>query len=84
MRALLHPKTAKEFKGFNRQTKAKLKKKLQELEEFPERGKPLKHSHFRSLRAGDYRAIYEMQQERVVVLFVDHRKKVYSDFRKLF
>ncbi len=44
----------------------------------------MKHSHFRSLRAGDYRAIYEMQQERVVVLFVDHRKKVYSDFRKLF
>ncbi len=61
-----------------------IKAKLTELEKSPEVGKPLKHSPFWSLRVGDYRAIYELDGRKIVVLFIGHRKKVYDDFSKLF
>ncbi len=51
-----------------------------------EAGKHLKYSNFWSLRIGDYRAIYEIDRERnrVIVLFIGHRKDVYEDLSKLF
>ncbi|MFB6088786.1 MAG: type II toxin-antitoxin system RelE/ParE family toxin, partial [Candidatus Aenigmatarchaeota archaeon] len=44
-----------------------------------------KGSKFYRLRIGDYRAIYEVdkKKEKVVVLFIGHRKNVYDDFSKL-
>jgi len=85
--AFQHP-TAKEFlEKLDKQTRERIKNKIKELGEFPgERGKRLKHSNFWALRIGDYRAIYEVDKEnqRVVILFVGHRKNVYDDFSKLF
>ncbi|MCJ2540354.1 MAG: type II toxin-antitoxin system RelE/ParE family toxin, partial [Candidatus Thermoplasmatota archaeon] len=51
----------------------------------PKRGTRLKHSEFWRLRIGDYRAIYEIdhQKERVVILFLGHRREVYDDFSRL-
>ncbi|MCW4007495.1 MAG: type II toxin-antitoxin system RelE/ParE family toxin [Candidatus Bathyarchaeota archaeon] len=48
-------------------------------------GKPLHPSGFWSTRAGDYRAIYEIDadQNRVIVLFIGHRKTVYDNFTKM-
>jgi len=84
---LLHPKAAKELEKIEDQTRSRIKEKLKELRDTPERiGKRLKHSDFWSLRVGDYRAIYEMNRNKkqVVVLFIGHRKKVYDDFSKMF
>jgi mRNA-degrading endonuclease RelE of RelBE toxin-antitoxin system len=50
--------------------------------EIPEKGDRLKLSQFRRLRVGDYRVVYEIHRRpnRVIVLYVDHRKNVYDDF----
>jgi mRNA interferase RelE/StbE len=58
---------------------------LKELENSPEKGDQLKPSQFWRLRVGDYRAIYEIDRahEKIVVLYVGHRKNVYDDFSRL-
>lgn len=46
-------------------------------------GKPLRYSlkGHRSLRVGDYRVIYRIVEEQVLVIIIeiDHRKDVYED-----
>ena len=58
---------------------------LRELEQSPDMGEQLKPSRFRRIRIGDYRAIYEVDRSsnRVIVLFIGHRKNVYDEFSKL-
>ena len=83
---LLHPKAYKELERLDKPTKHRIKEKLKELQNNPEKvGKRLKPSDFWSLRVGDYRAIYEIDinRKQVVVLFIGHRSKVYDDFSKL-
>ena len=84
---LLHPKAAKALKKIEEQTSSKITEKLRDLKNRPEKtGKRLKHSDFWSLRAGDYRAIYEINidKKQVIILYIGHRKKVYDDFSKIF
>jgi len=84
---LLHPKAAKALEKIEKSTRLRIKNKLRELRERPERiGKPLKYTNFWSIRIGDYRAIYEINRDKsqVVILFIGHRKKVYNDFSKIF
>jgi len=84
---LLHPKAAKALEKIEKPTKLRIKEKLRELGNRPERiGKSLKYTNFWSIRIGDYRAIYEINRDKsqVVILFVGHRKKVYDDFSKMF
>ena len=82
----LHPKAAKALEKMNAVDKARIREALRELGGNPEKvGKQLKLSDFWSLRIGDYRAIYEIDQDenQVIVLFVGHRKKVYDNFTKM-
>lgn len=83
-KVLLHPKAARFLKKLDAQSKKPIKSKLKNLAKEPELGKPLKYSNFWRLRVGDYRAIYEIFEDKkqVVVLFVGHRKDVYDDFSK--
>ena len=84
---LLHPRAAKELEKVEDQTRLRIKDRLGELRDNPEKiGKLLRNSDFWSLRIGDYRAIYETDRNKkqVVVLFIGHRKKVYDDFSKIF
>ena len=84
---LLHPLAIRSFKKLDIEIRRQIKKKLKELEEFPEpRGKHLRYTQFWSLRIGDYRAIYEINknEKKTVVLFIGHRDNVYEDFSKLF
>jgi len=84
---LLHPKAARTLQKIEGPMKSRIKEKLRELGDHPERvGKLLKHSDFWSLRVGDYRAIYEIDKNRnlVVVLFIGHRSQVYDDFSRVF
>ena len=83
---LLHPKAAKELKKTEKNVQARIIERAKELRENPEKaGKPLLQSDFWSLRAGNYRVIYRIDQEenQVVILFVGHRSKVYDDFSKM-
>ena len=83
----MHPNAAKELRKLDAKNQARVKQALAELAVDPwKAGKPLHPSDFWSIRSGDYRAIYEINvdQNKVTVLFVGHRKKVYDDFSKLF
>ena len=83
---LLHPKAAKELKKTEKTVQARIVERAKELRESPEKvRKPLFQSDFWSLRAGNYRVIYQIDQERkqVVILFVGHRSNVYDDFAKM-
>ena len=46
-------------------------------------GKPLKYSlkGYRRLRVGDYRVIYRVEEDKVIVVIVDidHRKDIYDE-----
>jgi mRNA interferase RelE/StbE len=46
-------------------------------------GKPLKYSlkGYRRLRVGDYRVIYRVDEDRIIVIVIDieHRKDIYED-----
>lgn len=43
-------------------------------------GKPLRQSlkGFRKMRVGDYRIIYQVEKETVIILKIGHRKDVYE------
>ncbi len=43
-------------------------------------GKPLRQSlkGFRKMRVGDYRIIYQVEKETIIVLKIGHRKDVYE------
>lgn len=84
---LLHPKAAKELRELNEPMRSRVKEGIKELSTEPKQaGKLLKGSKFWSLRIGDYRAIYEVsdEAERVIVLFIGHRRDVYDDFSRIF
>ena len=83
---LLHPKAAKQLEVIEAPARFRIKERLRDLKDNPEKaGKLLKPSDFYSLRIGDYRAIYELDRDknRVIVLFVGHRKRVYDDFSRI-
>ncbi len=85
-KVLLHPKSARFLSKLEKGAKERIKSKLKELENHPERrGKRLRYSNFWILRIGDHRVIFEIDEveNRVIVLFIGHRKNVYDDFSKL-
>jgi len=85
-RVFLHPKAKKFVDKLDKETKEKIKNKLKDLKEYPEkRGERLKYTEFWKLRIEDYRAIYEIKvkEKKVIILFIGHRKTVYDDFSRL-
>lgn len=82
---LLHPKAKKALEKLDSETRRRVREKVMELEKSPRKGEPLRYSPFWRLKVGDYRVIYEINEERqqVIILFIGHRKKVYDDFSKL-
>lgn len=85
-RIFFHKKASQEFRKFDTPLRERIKKEIKKLSKNPKKGKHLLHCEFWSLRIGDYRAIYEIpvNEKKIVVLFLGHRKNVYSDFSKLF
>ena len=85
-KVLLHPKAAKELQKIEENVHIQIIESAKQLHENPDKiGKALKQSDFRNLRVGDYRVIYEIDQNKnqVVILFVGHRRKVYDDLSKM-
>ena len=82
---LLHPKANAFLGSVESDLIGRIRGKLLELASNPRKGTRLRHSDFWRLRIGDYRATYEIDNERmqVVVLFIGHGKDVYDDFSRL-
>jgi mRNA interferase RelE/StbE len=83
---LLHPRAAKSLKKLQTSIRNRILESLKKLEQRPEKGDQMKPSQFWKLRVGDYRVIYEVDQQtsQIIVLHVGHRKKVYDEFSRLF
>ena len=85
-KVLLHPKAAKDPRKLDETNKNTIKKALSELAMDPwKAGKPLHPSDFWSQRTGNYQTIYEINQDQnqVTILFIGHRKNIYTDFSKM-
>ena len=74
---LLHPK-AKFISELGEPFRARIKHALRELRDSPEsKGERLTPSLFCRMRIGDYRAIYEIdRKKKVLVLYIGHRSRV--------
>ncbi len=84
VKIFFHEKAAKEIKKLDKKSIERIKKEIKKLENNPKTGKHLKYCDFWSLRIGNYRVIYEVAENKIIVLYLGHRKNVYSDFSKLF
>ncbi|MHA2203028.1 MAG: type II toxin-antitoxin system RelE family toxin [Candidatus Hodarchaeales archaeon] len=82
---LLHPKADGTLKKLEKKTQITVKKKIRELTDSPEKGERLLGTTFWKLRAGNYRIIYEIETkpDRVLILYIGHRKHVYDEFQRL-
>ncbi len=79
---LLSTKASDFLKKLDKSTRDRVENKLKDLSNNPELGKPLvgRLSGLWSLRVGDYRAIYQIKNEEllILVLKIGHRKNVYE------
>ena len=82
---LLHPKANGALKKLEKKTQNLVKKKIREVINNPEKGERLLGTTFWKLRAGNYRIIYEIETnpDRVIILYIGHRKHVYDEFQRL-
>ena len=70
------------FRKLDKSEQDKIAKKIYGLYDNPELGKPLtgKLAGIWSLRIGDYRVLYQIRHEELVILVlrIGHRKNIYS------
>ncbi|MDA8130011.1 MAG: type II toxin-antitoxin system RelE/ParE family toxin [Elusimicrobia bacterium] len=75
---------ARDISGFPQNIKTRIRKAIEErlILDPLKFGEPLRRSlsGFRKLRVGDYRVIYEVQGQAVVILKIGHRRDVYKKF----
>ena len=81
----LHPKADEALKKLDKKIQVTVKKKIRELADFPEKGERLLGTLFWKTRVGNYRIIYEIdtKPDRVLILYIVHRKHVYDEFQRL-
>lgn len=81
---LFFPQAKKELEKLDKSIKVQIVKKIRELNENPELGKPMSNflKNTRSLHVGDYRIIYYIKEEykKIIIIKVGHRRNVYSIF----
>mgnify|MGYP001286618392 CR=1 FL=1 len=72
----------KEIHSLDKTIAEQIFKKIDQLLENPEIGKPLQNelSGCRSLHVGNYRIIYEIKSDKIYILTVGHRKNIYTYF----
>ena len=70
----------KTLKKLDKQKQIRILRELKVLAVNPIAGKQLvgRLSEFLSLRVGDYRVIYQVSNQKVVIRTIGHRKKVYD------
>jgi mRNA interferase RelE/StbE len=85
---LLHPKVLEEdLPKIDEKNKEKIQQIIkQKLTTRPEVfGRPLRHplNGLYKLRVGDWRVIFKIQKETVIILAVKHRSKAYKNFQRM-
>ena len=79
-RILYKRSVGKDFKGLEINQRKRIVQKIEErLSRMPYKGKKLKGEYhgFFSIRVGDYRVVYKIIQEDVVIVAIGHRKEIY-------
>jgi len=84
---LYGPKAADQIRGLDPQIRSQVGKAVKRLEKAPELGKPLKgkdnlYSYRFGTPGGEYRAIYRIKKESVLVVLVGPRKEIYEILRR--
>ncbi len=71
----------KRLKRLDRQTQVRMLRELRILEVKPFVSKQLvgRLSELKSFRIGDYRVIYQVSEQKIVIRTIGHRKKVYDE-----
>ena len=70
----------KKLKKLDMQTQIRILKELKVLEEKPFTGKQLvgRLNESKSFRIGEYRVIYQLAKQKIIIQTIGHRKKVYD------
>jgi len=84
---LYGPKAADQIRGLDTQIRSQVGKAVKRLEKAPELGKPLKskdnlHSYRFGTPGGEYRAIYRIKGNSILVVLIGPRKKIYEILRR--
>jgi mRNA interferase RelE/StbE len=74
------PRFLKEIKALDREVQVRILREINILKTNPYVGKPLRGEWkgIYSLRIGDYRVLYQIKEEKVYLLVVGHRKRIYG------
>ena len=79
-----HPEVARDIAGFPQNIKNRIRKAIEDrlILDPVKFGEPLRRSlsGFRKLRVGDYRVIYQIQGQTVIILKIGHRREIYRKF----
>jgi mRNA interferase RelE/StbE len=85
-RVLYLPGVEKDLRRLPESVRQKVRHGIEHLAQEPRAGKPLagELAPFWSYRVGDYRVVYEIRQEEIVVLIVmvGHRRDIYEKARR--
>lgn len=71
----------KDFKKIkDKVTRIKIIKHTKKLEQLPESGKPLQYNlkNYRTIRVPPYRILYRIEEDKIIIVCFDHRKKAYK------
>jgi mRNA interferase RelE/StbE len=70
---------SKRMRMLNKETQVRILRELDVLRANPYAGKPLRGEWkgVFSLRIGDYRVLYQIKKDKVILLAVGHRKHIY-------
>jgi len=81
LRLLFDKQFKKDLEKLDKHPRERILSKVYELENKPELGKHLIGIDLWSLRIGNYRVIYKIKHNELIILVltVEHRKKVYKD-----
>jgi mRNA interferase RelE/StbE len=81
-RLLYHPLVTEDIKGIPRNHKNRISRAIEKrlLTDPVRAGRPLRQSliGYRKMRVGDYRIIYRVELDAIIVLKIGHRKDVYN------
>ncbi len=85
MKIIWTERSEKDLENLERQIAARIIKKVEEASEFPEHYlTPLKGYNLYKIRAGDYRVIISINNEKMVVITADHRSNVYKSLDRFY
>jgi mRNA-degrading endonuclease RelE of RelBE toxin-antitoxin system len=75
---VLAKKAEKELRGLDKIPRLQLSKRIEQLSKDPFLGDKIEGLEYWKLRAGDYRAIYAVLENKVRILRIGHRRNIYK------